>query len=51
MSCEECKSQIFELIEREAVDPDGVRAALARRHSPGLLADVDAADGNGSIVT
>lgn len=29
MSCEECKSQIFELIEREALDPDGVRAILA----------------------
>ena len=29
MSCEECKSQIFELIEREAVDPEGVRAILA----------------------
>ncbi|MGB5349697.1 MAG: hypothetical protein WBN10_08860 [Polyangiales bacterium] len=29
MSCEECKSQVFELIEREAVDPEGVRAILA----------------------
>ncbi len=29
MSCEECKEQVFELIEREAVDPDGVRAILA----------------------
>lgn len=29
MSCEECKSHIFELIEREAVDPEGVRAILA----------------------
>lgn len=29
MSCEECKEQVFELIEREAVDPEGVRAILA----------------------
>jgi hypothetical protein len=29
MSCEECKSQVFELIEREAVDPEGVRVILA----------------------
>jgi hypothetical protein len=30
MSCEECKEQVFELIEREATDPDGVREILAR---------------------
>jgi hypothetical protein len=30
MNCEECKEQVFELIEREAVDPDGVREILAR---------------------
>lgn len=30
MSCEECKQQVFELIEREAIDPDGVREVLAR---------------------
>lgn len=29
MSCDECKEQVFELIEREAVDPEGVRAILA----------------------
>ncbi len=29
MNCEECKEQVFELIEREAVDPEGVRAILA----------------------
>jgi hypothetical protein len=28
MSCDECKEQVFELIEREAVDPEGVRAIL-----------------------
>ncbi len=30
MNCDECKEQLFELIEREAVDPGGVRAILAR---------------------
>ncbi len=30
MNCDECKEQIFELIEQEAIDPDGVRALLAR---------------------
>ena len=30
MNCEECKEQVFELIEREAVDPEGVREVLAR---------------------
>jgi hypothetical protein len=30
MNCDECKEQIFELIEQETIDPDGVRALLAR---------------------
>jgi uncharacterized protein with PIN domain len=30
MNCDECKEQVFELIEREAVDRDGVREILAR---------------------
>jgi hypothetical protein len=30
MNCDECKEQVLELIERETVDPDGVRAILAR---------------------
>jgi len=30
MNCDQCKEQVFELIEREAVDPDGVREILAR---------------------
>jgi hypothetical protein len=30
MNCDECKEQVFELIEREAVDPDAVREILAR---------------------
>ena len=30
MTCDECKEQVFELIEREAVDPEGVQAILAR---------------------
>ena len=30
MNCDECKEQIFELIEREAVDPEGVREVLSR---------------------
>jgi hypothetical protein len=30
MNCDECKEQVFELIEREAVDPGGVRELLAR---------------------
>jgi len=29
MNCDECKEQLFELIEREAVDPEGVREILA----------------------
>ncbi len=30
MNCDECKEQVFELIEREAVDPEGVHEILAR---------------------
>ena len=30
MNCDECKEQVFELIEREAVDPVGVREILER---------------------
>lgn len=30
MKCDECKQQVFELIEREAVDPAGVREILER---------------------
>lgn len=30
MNCDECKEQVLDLIEREAVDPDGVREILAR---------------------
>ena len=30
MNCEECKEQVFELIEREAVDRDGVHEVLSR---------------------
>jgi hypothetical protein len=30
MNCDECKEQVFELIEREAADPDAVREILAR---------------------
>jgi hypothetical protein len=30
MNCDECKEQVFELIERDAVDPDAVREILAR---------------------
>ena len=30
MDCDECAEQILELIEREAVDPEGVREILAR---------------------
>jgi len=40
MSCEECEARVFELIEREAVDPDGVRAVLER--CPDCKADFDA---------
>ncbi len=29
MSCKDCKERVFELIEREADDPEGVRAILA----------------------
>jgi hypothetical protein len=30
MNCDECKEQVLALIEREAVDPEGVRQILAR---------------------
>jgi negative regulator of sigma E activity len=40
MSCEDCKEQVFELIEREAVDPEGVRAILA--DCPDCRAEFDA---------
>jgi hypothetical protein len=30
MNCDECKEQVFELIEQEAIDPAAVRALLAR---------------------
>jgi len=30
MNCDECKEQVFELIEREALDQDGVREILGR---------------------
>jgi hypothetical protein len=30
MNCDECKEQVFELIEREVVDPEGVREILVR---------------------
>jgi hypothetical protein len=30
MNCDECQEQVFELIEREAVDPDGVREILSQ---------------------
>jgi hypothetical protein len=30
MNCDECKEQVFELIEREAIDPDGVGEILER---------------------
>jgi len=30
MNCEECKEQVVDLIEREAADPEGVRAILER---------------------
>jgi hypothetical protein len=30
MNCDECKEQVLELIEREAIDPAGVRDLLAR---------------------
>lgn len=40
MNCEECKEQVFELIEREAVDPEGVRAILAE--CPDCRAEFDA---------
>lgn len=29
MKCDECKEQVLELIEREAIDPEGVREVLA----------------------
>ena len=41
MNCDECKEQVFELIEREAVDPEGVREILAR--CPGCRAAFDEA--------
>jgi len=40
MNCEECKERVFELIEREAVDPEGVRAILA--DCPDCRAEFDA---------
>ncbi len=40
MNCEDCKEQVFELIEREAVDPEGVRAILA--DCPDCRAEFDA---------
>lgn len=40
MNCEECTEQVFELIEREAVDPEGVRAILA--DCPDCRAEFDA---------
>lgn len=40
MNCEECKSHVFELIEREAVDPEGVHAILA--DCPDCRAEFDA---------
>ncbi len=30
MNCDECQDQVFELIEREASDPEGVRELLDR---------------------
>ncbi len=30
MNCDECQEEIFELIEREAIDPEGVREILRR---------------------
>lgn len=30
VNCEECKEQVLELIEREALDPEGVRETLAK---------------------
>ena len=30
MNCDECQEQVFELIEREAIDPEGVRELLER---------------------
>jgi hypothetical protein len=30
MNCDECQEQVFELIEREAIDPDAVREVLNR---------------------
>lgn len=43
MNCEECKEQVFELIEREAVDPEGVRAILER--CPECRAEFEATKG------
>lgn len=40
MNCDECKEQVLELIERELVDPDGVRETLAR--CPDCRAEFDA---------
>jgi len=40
MNCEDCKERVFELIEREAVDPEGVRAILA--DCPDCRAEFDA---------
>lgn len=39
VNCDECREQVLELIEREAVDPDGVREILAR--CPDCRADFD----------
>ena len=30
VDCNECEEQVLELIEREALDPEGVRATLAK---------------------
>lgn len=40
VNCSECKEQVLELIEREAVDPDGVRETLAE--CPDCRAEFDA---------
>ncbi len=40
MNCDECKEQILELIEREAIDPEGVREVLER--CPDCRADFEA---------
>jgi len=35
MNCDECKEQVLELIEREAVDPEGVREAYTKAVAKG----------------